>query len=47
MKRQPAEWEKVMPNMSEKGLVSKICKELIRVNIIKKITDLKVGRKPE
>lgn len=36
-----------MSNPSEKGLVSKIYKELIRVNIIKKKTHLKVGRKLE
>ena len=31
--RQPAEWEKIFANdVSDKGLVSKICKELIKLN---------------
>ena len=32
-KRQPTEWEKILANdMSDKGLVSKIYKELIKFN---------------
>ena len=32
-KRQPTEWEKILANnVSDKGLVSKICKELIKLN---------------
>ena len=32
-KRQPTEWEKIFANdVSDKGLVSKICKELIKLN---------------
>ena len=32
-KRQPTEWEKIFANdISDKGLVSKICKELIKLN---------------
>ena len=33
-KRQPTEWEKTFSNdMSDKGLISKVCKELIKLNI--------------
>ena len=33
-KRQPKEWEKIFANdISDKGLVSKICKELIKLKI--------------
>ena len=35
-KRQPTEWEKIFANdVTNKGLVSKICKQLMRLNIIK------------
>ena len=33
MKRQPSEWEKIVANeTTEKGLISKICKQLIQLN---------------
>ena len=36
MKRQPTDWEKISANdVTKKGLVSKIYKQLIRFNIIK------------
>ena len=36
MKRQPSEWEKIFANEStEKGLISKICKQPMQLNIKK------------
>ena len=40
MKMQPTEWEKIFANdMTDKGLISKIYKKLIKVNIKKNPTD--------
>ena len=36
MKRQPSEWEKIFANKaSDKVLISKICKEIMQLNIKK------------
>ena len=44
-KRQPSEWEKIIANeTTDKGLISKICKQLMKLNTRKQTTQSKSGQ---
>ena len=46
MKRQPSEWENIIANeTTDKGLISKISKQLIQLNTRKQTTQSKGGKK--
>ena len=50
-KKQPSEWEKIIENeITDKGLISKICKQLIQLktnNQKNKQPNQKVGKRPK
>ena len=46
MKRQPSGWEKIIANETDKGLVFKIYKQLMQLNI-RKATQSKVEGRPK
>ena len=48
IKIQPTEWESIFANTSDKGLISKLYKEVTKLNTeTKQTTQLKMGKGPE
>ena len=45
VKRQPSEWEKIASETTDKGLISKVNKQLTQLNTEKQTTQSKSGEK--
>ena len=47
IKRQPMEWKNIFTDTSDKGLVSKMYKELVKLSMKNQTTQLKMSKRSE